>query len=162
MHCAPRHWAPPQALAFATGATVAITYDRTAALAVAAWSHSHTHGGGKDHHALAASLALAVRPSPLFAAAAAHSLGPNGPGGPAAAGSGGHTGPMPGNSANVGLGAAPGVSEPVRRVLLQQLRGLVRRLKLPLPGGVCLHATSLLLRCVCACVCACVRACVRA
>jgi len=133
---APRHWATPAQLAFAAGATVTLSYDRAAALAVAALSHSHhaaSHGGGaREAHALAQSLALDVRPAapPAAAASSASSTSSNSTGVPAA----------------VYGGPGHGVSESNRRTLLFHLRGLIRRLKLPVPGGMCLHATALLLR----------------
>jgi hypothetical protein len=138
---APRHWATPAQLAFAAGATVTVSYDRAAALAVAALSHSHTaaaHGGGaKEAHALAQSLALDVRPAAPPAAASTSST--------SATSSSNSTG-VPAAVYGVYGGPGPGVSESNRRTLLFHLRGLVRRLKLSVPGGVCLHATSLLLR----------------
>jgi hypothetical protein len=141
---APKHWATPAQLAFAAGATVTLSYDRAAALAVAALSHSsHTasaHGGGaKEAHALAQSLALDVRPaappavtasSSSASSSSASSTSSNSTGVPAA----------------VYGGPGSGVSETHRRTLLFHLRGLVRRLKLSVPGGMCLHATALLLR----------------
>jgi hypothetical protein len=135
---APRHWATPAQLAFAAGATVTLSYDRAAALAVAALSHSHhaaAHGGGaKEAHALAQSLALDVRPAAppavTSSSSSATSSSSNCTGVPAA----------------VYGGPGPGVSESNRRTLLFHLRGLVRRLKLSVPGGMCLHATALLLR----------------